>query len=99
MKPIERLDLDERRTVHRLLERLEPEIRLRWLMWCCAQCSHGNFQVHIGVNTGTAREVYFDWQSACHSLGLDVVKSRAKLEEMVTMFGRPLLFGVEALCH
>ncbi len=87
------MDLEERKTVWRLLDRLDETQRVAWLLWCCSQVSTKNRKTIITHTSGTTTDVYHDWLSLCTCLGLGWKTSRAELEARVRKFGKPLFFA------
>lgn len=39
-------NLDDRREIYRLLSRLAPAVRVKWLEWCCKQVTVPNSRIH-----------------------------------------------------
>ena len=68
-------NLDDRREVHRLLTRLPPILRLRWLKWCCARCTLPNSNKHPVIGLGTTgangMEIFYDFWQLANQYNLD----------------------------
>ena len=88
-----RTDLEERKTVWQLLQRVEPEQRIAWLIWCADTASHGVTRHIVTGSAGTVADVYFDWLSLCGQLGLDWKRSRENLESRVRVKCTPLFWA------
>lgn len=77
-----RLDtLDDRREIHRLLDRLPPGRRLAFLQWCCRQVPHPVNVAHR--STGSTFEVFFDLWKLGHQYELDMDAAARRLESLV----------------
>lgn len=70
--------LDDRRTIHQLLERLSPAQRIDFLDWCGRQCPGMKPHVARQRTIGTALEIYLDiWHLAAqYNLNIDRVTER-----------------------
>ena len=52
---------DDRKEIHRLLERLPPAKRLAWLQDCCRRCTlPGSNTSPVVTRCGNAMEVFYD---------------------------------------
>lgn len=80
-------NLDDRREIHRLLERLSPTGRKRFLAWCCQQVTISpNSTIHPRVaqrTRGLAQEIFYDVWALAIQYGLDLDVVAAKLVEVV----------------
>jgi hypothetical protein len=83
-------NLDDRREVHQLLERLSPAARVEFLAWACRQCTLPNSRIHPQVSrrtVGTALEVYFDLWILAVDYHLDMQAVVNELAERVRTGG------------
>lgn len=97
-------NLDDRKEVVTLLERLPPMIRVGWMTWCCTQCVN-NRGVHPEVKKETVelagkarwdsaadqmliRECYGDMWFLASQYALDVDAALKRLVVLARRFGR-----------
>lgn len=93
-----KIDLEERKTVYQLMERLPKSDLIAWLVWCAAWVSKPSNQVIVTKSTGEPWEVYADWITLCYDFDLDWRLSRGNLEARVRKTGTPLFWST-TLCR
>lgn len=80
-------NLDDRREIFHLLERLPPWQRVAWLKWCCRHPSVAagpvKPQVSAARTTGDSREIFFDLWALAAQYNLDVNAAVLRLVDMV----------------
>jgi hypothetical protein len=78
------VELDDRREIWRLLAKLTPARRLRFLAWACRQV-RGPLPVRVNeaTHTGTANEAYADLMALEVMYRLDLAAAAARLERLV----------------
>lgn len=87
-----RQDKADRKGVCKLLERLLPEHRLKWIRWCCTMAKQpGGHPVHH-VSAGDVTEVFEDWQVLCSQYRVSESLTVEDLEKRVKQHGIPLSF-------
>lgn len=77
---------DDRREVVYLLEQMPPQLRVRWLWWCCRNTPGKMQMAPPPDHRGDVMEVYCDFWSLCNQLNLDADKALAKLTDMARKF-------------
>lgn len=78
---------DDRGECHRLLERIPPKLRIRWLKWCCERTKLKGGTLGAKVLPGTtgenSMEVYFDFWSLTNEYQFDPLVGLNALVEIV----------------
>lgn len=77
------LELDDRRELWVLLDRLEPRKRILWLEWCCRQVSRPGMVVEVISSDGTVEDVFADAMTILNQNGLSLEVAGGKLVQMV----------------
>lgn len=81
-------NLDDRRELLYLLERVSPERRKLFLAWACAQC-RGVLRPKVAATTaGEALEVFMDLWGLSTQWGLDLGRTLQHLERCVSSWTR-----------
>lgn len=80
------LTLDDRREIWRLLEKLTPAGRVRFLTWGCRQLK-GKGDVRVTSHTGKVGEAYHDLIALAVVYGLDLHAAACELERRVRRGG------------
>jgi len=77
-------ELDDRRELWRMLDRLTPSQRIAWLKWCCLQANHGqSVGVFVEQSTGRTSEVFADAMTIMNQGRLTLNRAGEKLHQMV----------------
>lgn len=82
-----RPEFDERREVWRLLHHLTPELRIRFLRWCCRQVSTDAVKTDVTQSDGSVNGVLGDIYLLCFDRGLSLGTIGEKLVEVVKRYG------------
>lgn len=82
-------NLDDRREMLLLLDKLPPWKRLRFLWWCCRRAKDGLHRPEpTPFHRGGSLEVWSDLWALAMNFGLDMDKALDKLVEVVREHGR-----------
>lgn len=87
------IDLEERKVVYQLMQRLTKEALISWLVWCAAVASKNGLHVIVTDSSGEPHQVYDDWVMLCSQYGLDWRLSRGNLELRARQDGTPLFWA------
>lgn len=77
-------NLDDRREMQYLLEKLSPSRRILFLQWACTQCRGGLKPRPSRATKGDAIEVFFDLWSLAFQYELDLDQITRELERFVS---------------